>query len=178
METHDSSADMPERFQLIMDTLEEKLQQCNNVIELHKSFDEKQKENLDFIGLQEQFINKYYSYSLDPAVQLEKCTVSDCISFDECLCSLHIYTTGIKGEKNEEQHKHDIMLEEGRKMSELSYVDVDKNHTSKLNQIAEKWKALWVRCDEWYEVVTSSDIKKQEDKSEVSCALLLLNCIK
>ena len=77
----------------------------------------------------------------------------------------------LRQRKDEEQHKHAIMLEAGKKIAELSDVDVDKEYTNKLNQITEKWKTLWEKCDKWYEDVTAiphSDITKQDEKSEVS----------
>jgi len=64
-----------------------------------------------------------------------------------------------------------MMLEEGKKIAELSYVDIDKEHTRKLNQIAENWKVLWEKCDKWYEAAASRvscNIKKEDYVSKVS----------
>jgi len=79
MERNDSPADMPADFQWITETLEEKLQQCNDVIVWHNAFDKKYKECFQFIRLKEQHISKYYSDSFDPTEQMEMCIVSEWI---------------------------------------------------------------------------------------------------
>jgi len=62
----------------------------------------------------------------------------------------------LRQRKDEEKHKHDSILEEGKEIVELNYVDVDKEHTSKLNKITDQWQALWGKCDKWYKAVTTS----------------------
>jgi len=73
----------------------------------------------------------------------------------------------LKQIKDEGKHKYDAMLAEGKKIAELRYVDIDEEHNSRLNQIAEQWQALWEKCDEWYEAATASQsqIKKQSEVS-------------
>jgi len=60
----------------IFEKLKERQKQCDYLIELTNSYDEKYKENLKFIASSEQYINEYNSDSVDPATQLEKCAVS------------------------------------------------------------------------------------------------------
>ena len=54
------------------------------------------------------------------------------------------------------------MLEDGRMVSELGYVDIDKEHASKIDQITEQWHTLWEKCDEWYRAVSNPTMKRKE----------------
>ena len=82
-----------------MENLEEKLQQCSGLIEWHSTFDAKYKESLNFIGQKEQFIDKYCSDSLDPATQLDKCSVSVYTVDLMSACVFVLCTTGIKAKE-------------------------------------------------------------------------------
>ena len=60
----------------IFEKLKERQRQCDYLVELTNSYDEKYKENLKFIASSEQYINEHNSVLVDPAMQLEKCSVS------------------------------------------------------------------------------------------------------
>jgi len=47
-------------------------------------------------------------------------------------------------------------------VSELGYVDIDKEHASKIDQITEQWHTLWEKCDEWYRAVSNPTMKRKE----------------
>jgi len=76
MQAIDASTNALQRFQCVVEKVEEILQQCSNLIEWQHTFGANYKENLTFIEHGENIINKYNSDSLDPAAQIEKCSVS------------------------------------------------------------------------------------------------------
>jgi len=66
-----------QQCQWVIKNVEEKLTQCNNLIQQCNSFNEKYQEGLTFIMHGEEVIGKNFSGSTDVATQLEKCSVSD-----------------------------------------------------------------------------------------------------
>ena len=89
---------------------------------------------------------------------------------NECTCSLK---QEIRRKRDEEQERHTKVLEEGRKIIELNYVDLDKDHTDRLDQITKRWSTLWEKCDQWHLVVTTKlnlklvDVKSSSKDKEV-----------
>jgi len=80
----------------------------------------------------------------------------------------------LRQNKVEEQHKHDKMLQDGRRIAELDYVDVDNKHTKKMDLIILQWRTLWEKCDEWFEAVsTKVNLKFGVKKEKVTwCSIL------
>ena len=52
---------------------------------------------------------------------------------------------------NEQQKKHSVMLAEGRKINELTYIDVDNDLGEKLSTIIDRWFDLGRAFDQWFE---------------------------
>ncbi|XP_065884039.1 uncharacterized protein [Dysidea avara] len=120
--------------QWIMEKLKERQTQCDDLIERLTSFNQQYKYGQTFIEWGEQLFIE--SDTLEPAIQLEKCSE-------------------IRRKRDEEQERHTKVLEEGRKIIELNYVDLDKDHTDRLDQITKRWSTLWEKCDQWHLVVTT-----------------------
>ena len=72
----------------------------------------------------------------------------------------------LRQSKVKEQHKHDKILQDGRRIAELDYVDVGNDHTKKMDQIILRWRILWEKCDEWFEAVSTRLNRKSGVKKE------------
>ena len=68
--------DVQSQCHWIADKLKERLKQCMDLMDWFNSYDEKYKENLQFIERGIKCIEEYYSDSFGAAAQLEKCLVS------------------------------------------------------------------------------------------------------
>lgn len=68
----------------------------------------------------------------------------------------------MRREKDKEQSKHVLVLEEGRKITQQNYADVEKDHTGRLDEIALKWNEFCDKCDKWHEGITTR-LRKQEN---------------
>lgn len=52
---------------------------------------------------------------------------------------------------SEQQKKHDTMLEQGRKLYKLSYIDEDNDIQERVDTIIDNWYELREKCKSWYE---------------------------
>ena len=75
-----------------------------------------------------------------------------------------MYLQDFKQKKYNEQQKHSAMLAEGRKINELTYIDVDNDLGEKLSTIIDKWFDLGRAFDQWLEdMMEAQDNFKQWD---------------
>ena len=69
------------------------------------------------------------------------------------------------------------MLEEGRKINELTYIDVDSDLSSRLSTIIDKWFDLGRAFDQWYEDVTEAKENFKQWDSQLKDFIDKLNTV-
>ncbi|XP_065889965.1 microtubule-actin cross-linking factor 1-like isoform X3 [Dysidea avara] len=142
------------QWKWIVEVLKQRLDQCNDLMKKLKSFEEKYQNNLTFIEQGEELIKKYHS--LDDDSSSIKDPVMFAMQREKC--------QEFRQKKFEEQQRHTAMLEEGRKINGLNYIDVDNDLSDKLNDIIDRWHDLNQSFDMWYQdVMDAEDNFKQWD---------------
>ena len=153
----DQATAVREQWQWIMDMLKQRLEQCSNLKKKLNSFETKYNDNVAFIEEGEKLIAENHSPGEEPPVSQDPSTFA--VQLQKCLVSAHhtlmlmymcVFLQDFKQRKYNEQQKHTVMLEEGRKINELTYIDVDNDLSDRLHSIIDRWFDLGRGFDQWY----------------------------